>query len=390
MRYRNATQDEWIECPGQRLCAISKPLLQWYREKKRILPWRENPTPYRVWVSEIMLQQTRAEAVKPYFERFMEALPNVEALARVEEEVLLKLWEGLGYYNRARNLKRAAIQIMEEYGGQMPEEYEELLRLKGIGSYTAGAISSIACGKVQPAVDGNVLRVTSRIRKDDRLISDTKTKAAVEEEIREAMPKECPGDFNQALMEIGACVCVPNGAPHCDMCPLSKLCMAQRDGCWQDYPKKQPPAKRRIEEKTVLIIRDGGRIAIRRRPPKGLLAGMYEFPSLEGFYTAEGVARYLAENGVRALHIQKVRDARHIFTHREWHMIGYLVRADELAGGPSGEAVKDWLYIEPANAQESYPMPAAFAAYTDYLNIKLGQEKFREVNMSGLQKGMED
>ncbi len=305
---------------NERLLWLSNPLLKWYNENKRILPWREEPTPYRVWVSEIMLQQTRVEAVKPYFERFMKALPDIRALAEASEETLLKLWEGLGYYNRVRNLQKAAIQIMEEYGGQMPEEYEELLRLKGIGSYTAGAISSIAYGRANPAVDGNVLRVISRITKDDRLISDAKVKASVERELKGVMPKDRPGDFNQALMEIGACVCIPNGAPHCSKCPFSELCIAHLEGCEREYPKKKAPKERTVEEKTILILRDGERTVIRKRPGKGLLAGMYEFPSLEGFYTAEEVTRYLAENGIRTIRIQPAGEAKHIFTHKESHM----------------------------------------------------------------------
>ena len=197
----------------EELTGISKPLLKWYDENRRILPWREEATPYRVWVSEIMLQQTRVEAVKPYFERFMRALPDIGALAEAKEEELLKLWEGLGYYNRVRNLQKAAIQIVESYGGEMPASYEALLTLSGIGSYTAGAIASIAFGIRKPAVDGNVLRVVSRLRADERLISDAKVKLSVEEDLERTMPADRPGDFNQALMEIGACVCIPNGAP---------------------------------------------------------------------------------------------------------------------------------------------------------------------------------
>ncbi|MBO7339361.1 MAG: A/G-specific adenine glycosylase, partial [Lachnospiraceae bacterium] len=192
---------------------ISKPLLVWYDRNKRVLPWREKVTPYGVWISEIMLQQTRVEAVKPYYERFMHALPDISALSRVDEEELLKLWEGLGYYNRARNLKKAAQKIMELYGGEMPAEYDALLALPGIGSYTGGAIASIAFGLGKPAVDGNVLRVLSRLRADIRNVSDEKVRRAVEAELEESMPKDRPGDFNQALMEIGACVCMPNGAP---------------------------------------------------------------------------------------------------------------------------------------------------------------------------------
>lgn len=355
---------------------VPNPLLAWYDNNRRILPWREEPTPYHVWVSEIMLQQTRVEAVKPYFERFMKSLPDIEALAGAGEEVLLKLWEGLGYYNRVRNLQKAAIQIMEDYGGHMPDTYEELLKLKGIGSYTAGAIASIAFNRPVPAVDGNVLRVISRIRTDERLITDAKVKAAVEEDLKQVMPTDRPGDFNQAMMEIGACVCIPNGAPHCSECPLQEICKAHAEGCEQDYPKKAAKKQRRIEEKTILVIRDENKAALKKRQEKGLLAGMYEFPSMEGYKTAEEVTAYLTANGIRTLRIQPLEEAKHIFTHREWHMKGYMVRVDELAPKELTEVTKEWLFIEPKQTQEKYPVPAAFAAYTRYLNIKLGNEKY--------------
>lgn len=361
-----------------RLADIPKPLLEWYDRKKRILPWREEPTPYRVWVSEIMLQQTRVEAVKPYFKRFMEALPDIRSLAEVDEELLLKLWEGLGYYNRARNLQKAAIQIQEEYGGEMPAEYDELLKLAGIGSYTAGAVSSIAYGKKNSAVDGNVLRVFSRLREDGRLISDGKVRAAVERELAEIMPSDRPGDFNQAMMELGACVCLPNGAPLCGECPLSSLCLACARGTQTDFPKKEGKKERKIQEKTVLVIRDRDRTAIRKRAGKGLLAGMYEFPTMEGFRTTEEVASYLAGNGIRALRILPLGDAKHVFTHREWHMKGYMVRVDELEAGAPGEDTRDWLYVEPAETEEKYPIPSAYAAYTRSLSIRLGKDRYKE------------
>lgn len=359
-----------------RLAAIPKPLLEWYDRNKRILPWREAPTPYRVWVSEIMLQQTRVEAVKPYFERFMSVLPDVRALAEAEEEQLLKLWEGLGYYNRVKNLQKAAIQLMEEYGGEMPDQYEELLKLTGIGSYTAGAIASIAYGRRVPAVDGNVLRVLARVRKDRRLITDGKVKAAVEKELAEAMPEDRPGDFNQAMMEIGACVCIPNGAPLCGRCPLNRLCMAHMDGTETEFPQKEAKKPRRIEEKTVLVIRDENRTAIRKRPARGLLAGMYEFPMLEGCRTVEEITAYLAENGIRVLRVQPLEDAKHIFTHKEWHMKGYLVRVDELEHKSPGEDSKNWLFVEPWETEQRYPMPSALSAYTRYLQIRLGKERY--------------
>lgn len=357
---------------------VPKPLLKWYDSNRRVIPWREEPTPYRVWVSEIMLQQTRVEAVKPYFERFMASLPDIESLAKAEEETLLKLWEGLGYYNRVRNLQKAAIQIMEEYNGIMPSEYEELLKLKGIGSYTAGAISSIAYGRCNPAVDGNVLRVLARIRQDARPISDAKVKAQVEQEVREVLPVDRPGDFNQAMMEIGACVCVPNGAPHCEECPLNDICLAYANQTQMQYPKKATAKPRTIEQKTVLIIQDENKAVVRRRSNKGLLAGMYEFPMLEGYCTAEEVTKYLAEHGLKTLRIQPVVDAKHIFSHKEWHMRGFMIRVDELEKGAPDEETTKWLYIEPQDTLDRYPIPAAFAAYVGYLNIKLGNERFRE------------
>ncbi len=353
---------------------ISKPLLKWYDSNRRVLPWREEPTPYRVWVSEIMLQQTRVEAVKPYFERFMEALPDVESLAGAPEEALLKLWEGLGYYNRARNLQEAARQIMTEYNGEMPSEYEELCRLKGIGSYTAGAIASIAFGKRVPAVDGNVLRVVSRICRRDEDILLPKVKKRMEEELLLALPDR-PGDFNQAMMEIGAMVCIPNGTPHCERCPLADICMAKADGVQAEYPKKSSKKKRRIEEKTVLVIQDENKAALHRRPQKGLLAGMYEFPTIEGHKTAEEVQSWLEERGLKILRIVPLQEAKHIFTHKEWHMRGYMVRVDELA--PKNERLlqEDWIFAGAAETEEKYPVPSAFAAYTGYLNIRLGNEK---------------
>ena len=360
------------------LSDISSPLLLWYDKNRRILPWREEPTPYKVWVSEIMLQQTRVEAVKPYFERFMKALPDIRDLAEASEEELLKQWEGLGYYNRVRNLQKAARQIVDEYDGRMPDSYEELMKLKGIGSYTAGAVASIAYGKTVPAVDGNVLRVVSRLRKDGRLITDPKVKTAVEQELLKIMPTSRPGDFNQALMELGACVCIPNGTPFCDRCPLELSCMAHRDGVELEYPKKAVKKSRQVEERTILIIRDENRAAIRRRPGKGLLAGMYEFPSMAGFHTAKEVAAYLSENGIKALRIQPLEDASHIFTHREWRMKGYMVRVDELESGQPGKAVRDWIYIEPQETEEKYPIPSAFSAYTKYLSIRQGKERMNE------------
>lgn len=339
---------------------IAEPLLAWYDACRRTLPWREEPTPYHVWLSEIMLQQTRVEAVKPYYDRFLRELPDIASLAAVEEERLLKLWEGLGYYNRARNLKKSAMQIMSEYGGEMPSDYDELVKLSGIGSYTAGAVASIAFGKSVPAVDGNVLRILARLRLDDRDITDIKVKKSIEEELRGVIPKDRPGDFNQAMMELGATVCVPNGSPKCGECPWGEICRAKIENRISEYPRKAPKKQRSIEKKTILVIRHGGLIALRKRPEKGLLAGMYEFPAMEGHRKEEEVLTYLKQSGVIPLRIRKLGASKHIFTHKEWHMTGYLIRVDDLSG------MGEYVFVDPAEIRDKYPIPSAFSVYMDF------------------------
>ncbi len=359
---------------------IARPLLGWYDAGRRILPWREEPTPYHVWLSEIMLQQTRVEAVKPYYDRFLQYLPDIESLAAVEEEQLLKLWEGLGYYNRARNLKKSAMQIVAEYGGEMPGEYEQLIRLAGIGSYTAGAIASIAFHKAVPAVDGNVLRILSRLRLDDRDILDARVKKSIEEELKSVIPQDRPGDFNQALMELGAMVCIPNGNPKCEVCPWQELCQARIQDRIAEFPRKTPKKARKIEKKTVLVILDEHYVALHKREDRGLLAGMYEFPMLDGHLSEEKVLSFLRQAGMSPLRIQKLEPSKHIFTHKEWHMVGYQVRVDELmkaelAGAGREQEVErstDYIFIDPAETKSRYPIPSAFAAYADHMDMKRG------------------
>ena len=312
---------------------IVQPLQDWFGGHARVLPWREEPRPYYVWISEIMLQQTRVEAVKGYFERFITELPDVKALAECEEDKLLKLWEGLGYYNRVRNLNAAAIQIMEAYDGRIPDDYQELLKLKGIGHYTAGAIASIAYGKPVPAVDGNVLRVISRVTCDDSDIMKQSVRNHMEEKLAEIMQAEhtavIPGVFNQALMELGATVCVPNGMPHCMECPWQNLCEAKKRGCIESLPVKKKAKSRRIEEMTVLVIRDDEKVAIHKRSASGLLAGLYELPNLPGHMDTEAVLSYIRELGYAPIRITPLADAKHIFSHVEWRMKGYVVSIEE-------------------------------------------------------------
>lgn len=340
-----------------RLRAMNRPLLAWYKEHARILPWREDPQPYRVWISEIMLQQTRVEAVKPYFERFMDALPTTEALAQVEDDRLMKLWEGLGYYNRARNLKKAAQIIMQEYHGELPADFEELLKLPGIGSYTAGAIASIAYGKPVPAVDGNVLRVISRVTASYEDILKASTKKWMETHLRGTMPQSRASQFNQGLIEIGAIVCVPNGQPHCGECPLNSICLALKQNRISELPVKTPPKKRRLEERTVCILEYQDQVAINKREDTGLLASLYELPNRSGYLKPEELAAAFGLTDGTVVSIEPLPAAKHIFSHVEWHMIGYRV----LIKSPIPQA---YIAADKDELKQIYPLPNAFGRYT--------------------------
>lgn len=351
------------------LNTIVKPLLTWYGENKRVLPWREKKDPYEIWVSEIMLQQTRVEAVKPFYERFMRELPDVAALAACPEEKLLKLWEGLGYYNRVRNMQKAAQKIVEQYGGKFPADYEALKGLPGIGNYTAGAVASIAFGIPVPAVDGNVLRVMARIREDGEDILKQSVKTRVEKELTEIMPQEDPGAFNQAVMDLGAMVCLPNGAPKCEICPLKEQCLAGMHETWTEYPFKKSAKPRRIENRTVLLLLDGAHTAVRKRPKKGLLAGLYEFPNLPGVLSEKEALLEAEKLGVTPLHIQALPPYKHIFSHVEWHMTGYAIR---IAGNDvENPKEKDagLIFADAESAAEKYAIPSAFAAYAKYTEL---------------------
>lgn len=345
---------------------IVTPLLDWYKEHARELPWRNEPDAYRVWVSEIMLQQTRVEAVKPYFERFLKELPTIQALAEAEEERLLKLWEGLGYYNRVRNMQRAARQIVEEYDGKMPPDFDKILALPGIGSYTAGAIASIAFGLSKPAVDGNVLRVLSRVQASYDDIMKQSVRRRLEEQVEAVIPEGRAGDFNQSLIELGAIVCVPNGAPKCEECPLYGMCKARIDGVVQELPIKTPPKSRRIEDRTVLVLLSDNKAVLKKRPQKGLLAGLYELPNLKGHLSQEEVLAFVKKQKLSPIRIQRLPDAKHIFSHIEWHMAGYAVRIEE----PDQEP-KELFFVEKEQMEKQYSIPAAFGAYMEYFKNNL-------------------
>ena len=356
---------------------LVQPLQNWFVENARVLPWRENPQAYYVWISEIMLQQTRVEAVKPYFDRFIRELPDVKALSECPEDKLLKLWEGLGYYNRARNLKIAANQMIEEYGGVIPSDYNELLKLKGIGSYTAGAIASIAYGKAVPAVDGNVLRVISRVTADDSDIMKQSVRKTMEEKLFELMNKDgtvvVSSVFNQALMELGATVCLPNGAPRCKECPWHDICEARKQDRIAELPVKTKAKARRVEKKTVFIIKDGEKLVLRKRVNKGLLAGLYELPNTEGYLTEKEALQYIEEKGYTPIRIQPVCDAKHIFSHVEWHMKGYVVFLQAQEYNMS-EKKQDWIFVDVEETKENFAIPSAFVKYTEYLNLTIGKE----------------
>lgn len=345
---------------------IVKPLVNWYRENKRDLPWRHNPDAYRVWISEIMLQQTRVEAVKGYYDRFLKALPTVKDLAEAEEDKLLKLWEGLGYYNRVRNMQKAAQQIMVDHAGRFPDTYEEILQLKGIGNYTAGAISAFAYGIPKPAVDGNVLRVISRITGSYEDIMKQSVRKKIESALEQVIPTDAASDFNQGLIELGAIVCVPNGRPKCEQCPVKEYCIAHAENLTAEIPVKKKAKARKIEERTVLIFKDGKQIAIRKRPAKGLLAGLYEFPNVEGKLSMDEVTEYSKKIGLMPVRVQKLPEAKHIFSHIEWHMTGYEVIVDELEKTNG----KGFLFIHPEQIKKEYSIPSAFEKYTEYAGIR--------------------
>ena len=339
------------ENDGALLAGAVMPLLYWYRAEGRRLPWRDDPTPYHVWVSEIMLQQTRVEAVKPYYERFLKKLPDIRSLAACEEDELLKLWEGLGYYSRVRNLQRGARYVTEYCGGELPQDAASLLKIPGIGPYTAGAISSIAFGEPAPAIDGNVLRVLSRLLSDDADVTQTKTKARYHALLTDVYPAGDAAAFTQSLMELGACVCVPNGAPHCEACPLADLCRARAEGREGSLPNKPPKKERRIEYRDVYLLVCDGRVALRRRPDKGLLARLYEFPNVlcgEPFPDGAGAV--------------PCGEATHIFTHVEWRMRGYFLKISSMLPG--------YVFAAPEELDEQYALPSAFRAFREMLTEK--------------------
>ncbi len=341
---------------------MTAPLLAWYDLNGRDLPWRSIVTPYRTWVSEIMLQQTRVSAVIPYFERFMEELPDVAALAAVSEERLFKLWEGLGYYSRARNLQRAAKIVVSDFGGVLPQSYHALLSLPGIGEYTAAAIASINFSEPVAAVDGNLLRVAARVSGCGEDIMDAKVRRLFRQRLDAAIDANRPGAYNQAMMDLGATVCLPNGAPKCEICPARMMCEAYKNGLTEVLPVRAKKKARKIEERTVLLLFQNGKAALRKRADTGLLASLWEFPSVLGNLDEAGVSLALAQMGLSAQTVEPMGSAKHIFTHIEWDMKGYFADV-------TGET--DDLFWADAAAFDAAAIPTAFKKFAALVRARL-------------------
>ena len=333
---------------------LSGLLLPWYDTGHRELPWRQTKEPYHIWLSEIMLQQTRVEAVKGYYARFLDALPDIEALAQCDDETLHKLWEGLGYYSRVRNLKKAAQVICKEYGGIFPRQYAQVLALPGIGSYTAGAICSIAFNQPTPAVDGNVLRVVARLLDDARPIDLPETKKRVTQALEKVYPTRA-GDFTQALMELGATLCGPNRMPDCESCPCGEICMARMRGTAQSLPVKLPKRQKRQEDRTVFICCCDGRYALEKRPDSGLLAGLWQFPNVSGLLETQQALSRAEAMGLCPREVLRQVERKHIFTHIQWNMRGIYLESARMDGSYS--------WFTPEQIRQQAALPTAFRLF---------------------------
>jgi len=358
---------------GQLMKNLPGALLPWYREHRRDLPWRKDKDPYHIWVSEIMLQQTRVEAVKGYYARFLETLPTVSHLAECDDELLHKLWEGLGYYSRVRNLKKAAREIMEKHGGVFPGEYADVLALPGIGEYTAGAICSIAFGQPTPAVDGNVLRVIARITNNATPIDSPTFKKTVSKNLAQIYPVEA-GDFTQALMELGATVCGPNRRPDCENCPCKIFCQGYAQNTAEDLPVKLSKRGRKTEELTVFILSCDGRFALEKRPNRGLLAGLWQFPNIPGKRSGEEALQAVEGMGVKPTEILAHVERKHIFTHIEWDMSGVFVE--------TAERNKTYTWLSREEIEGNIALPTAFRQFWDLAKDGIFQKNHEKTENS--------
>lgn len=343
---------------------FSKKLLDYYDKNKRLLPWRLNPSPYRVWVSEIMLQQTRAGAVVPYYEHFLQALPDVKSLSLAPDNQLNKLWQGLGYYSRVKNMKIAAQEIMEKHQGKIPSNYDELLELKGIGPYTAGAIASIAFNQPVPAIDGNLLRIYSRLYCVEESIDNSKGKKKIFDLVKKDIPDDRPGDFNQALMDLGSGICLPK-TPRCSSCPIGEFCLAYKENRQTNFPIRKDKTRKKIEDWTIIILERSGSFLIQQRPSQGLLANLWQFPQLQGHLDKENLQKYLDEKGYIANTIKALPPSQHIFSHKIWNMEAYFVRLNDHIIMEEEASYDSSLWVSPIEIEKVYPFASAIGKYVE-------------------------
>jgi len=334
-------------------------ILTWYKEYRREMPWREDPLPYRIWISEIMLQQTRVDTVIPYFNSFMEKYPTIESLASSDEDELMKYWEGLGYYSRIRNIRETAVNIVTNYNAKIPETYDELLKLKGIGEYTAGAIASEAFGQKVPAVDGNVFRVFARLTAQEDDLRDLKFQKKLKEAVKTVLPEEQIGDFNQGLIELGALICIPKGSPKCGLCPVKDLCLSNKLNLQDKIPVKSKAKQRTVQEKTVFILQFQDKFAVRKRDDQNLLAGLFEIPNFEGFYTLDEARLVVEEMGFVVSDLHMIKDRKVIFTHIEWILQGYYVHVEN--------EIEQYIFDTKENLIQKYTLATAFREYLNFM-----------------------
>ncbi|MDP2425297.1 MAG: A/G-specific adenine glycosylase [Candidatus Izemoplasmatales bacterium] len=345
---------------------FQKRVLDWYDVSKRQMPWRETKNPYFIWISEIMLQQTRVETVIPYYERFIKNIPTIEALAQIDEDELLKYWEGLGYYSRARNLQKAAKQIIEVHAGVFPRNRNELENLAGIGPYTAGAILSIAFDKREVAIDGNVLRVFARLSGIREDISKPATIKQITHLVEELIPSSRNGDYTQSLMELGATICLPNGKPLCKQCPLKELCVAKNESLQELIPLKTMKKKRTIQQKTILVImNEDNQVFIRKRIEDGLLKGMWEFMMMDSHLSVEEVITSLEKQYFQIKQILPLLPSTHIFSHLEWEMKAYKIVVNQYPKDLDG------MFVSIQSLIKEYSLPTALKAYKDYVKEQM-------------------
>ena len=348
-----------MDCGKSQIRLFQRKILSWYKKSRREMPWREEPTPYRIWISEIMLQQTRVDTVIPYFNNFMSRYPTVESLASSEENELMKYWEGLGYYSRIKNIRKTAIELVQNHQAKLPESFEELLKLKGIGEYTASAIASEAFGVKVPAVDGNVFRVFARLTGFREDIREAKSQEKLKVAVREVLPEKEIGDFNQGLIELGALICIPKGSPKCELCPVKEFCGSYRDNLQDEIPFRSKARKRTVQERTVFLIQCGDRFAVRKRDEGTLLEGLFEIPNREGFYTPEEGKSVVEEMGFTVKDLHMIRDKKVVFTHIEWILQGYYFHVVEENNA--------FLFETKENLLKNYALASAFIGYLDLM-----------------------